>query len=88
MRKARMRAMCYREFGGPEVLRLEEAATPHAGPGRVLIAVRAVSVNPIDWKTRAGYLAEMVPTTFPAIRGSMQLGWSSGFFMSSGWRTR
>jgi NADPH:quinone reductase-like Zn-dependent oxidoreductase len=61
-----MFALRYHEFGGPEVLRIEEAPEPHAGPGQVRIAVRAASVNPFDWKTRAGYMAEMVPTTFPA----------------------
>jgi NADPH:quinone reductase-like Zn-dependent oxidoreductase len=64
-----MQALRYHEFGGPEVLRVEEAPEPVAGPGQVLVAVRAASVNPVDCKTRAGYLAEMIPTTFPAIPG-------------------
>lgn len=69
-----MQALRYHEFGGPEVLRVEEAPEPAAGPGQVLISVRAVSVNPFDWKTRAGYLAEMVPTVFPAIPGTDAAG--------------
>lgn len=40
-----MRAIVVREFGGPERLRLEEAADPEAGPGEVLVRVHAVSVN-------------------------------------------
>jgi NADPH:quinone reductase-like Zn-dependent oxidoreductase len=64
-----MFAARYHEYGGPEVLRVEEAPQPHAGPGQVRIAVRAASVNPFDWKVRAGYLAEAMPTTFPAIPG-------------------
>jgi NADPH:quinone reductase-like Zn-dependent oxidoreductase len=64
-----MRAVRYHQFGGPEVLGLEDADEPHAGPGQVRITVKAVSVNPVDWKIRAGYMAEMIPTTFPAIPG-------------------
>lgn len=47
-------AIVYREFGGPEVLQLEEFPHPAPGPGEVGIAVRAAGVNPIDWKLRAG----------------------------------
>ena len=45
-----MRALQFRAYGGPEVLEWAEAPDPHAGPGQVRIAVRAASVNPIDWK--------------------------------------
>jgi NADPH:quinone reductase-like Zn-dependent oxidoreductase len=40
-----MQAMVMRAFGPPEVMRLEEVPTPEPGPGEVLIAVHAVSVN-------------------------------------------
>lgn len=40
-----MKAIVFREFGGPEVLRLEEIDTPEPGPGEVLIRVHNVSVN-------------------------------------------
>ena len=49
-----MRALQYRAYGGPDVLEWEEAPDPHAGPGQIRIAVRAASVNPIDWKTLSG----------------------------------
>jgi NADPH:quinone reductase-like Zn-dependent oxidoreductase len=45
-----MRALQYDQYGGPEVLRWAEAPDPHAGAGHVRIAVKAASVNPIDWK--------------------------------------
>lgn len=55
MRKAEdMRALQFTRYGGPEVLEWAEAAEPHAGPGQVRIAVRAASVNPIDWKAFTG----------------------------------
>src|SRR5450432_2667281 len=49
-----MRALQFTAYGGPEVLSWGEAPDPHAGPGQIRIAVRAASVNPIDWKTFAG----------------------------------
>ena len=44
-------------YGGPEVLKWADAPAPHAAPGQIRIAVRAASVNPIDWKTFAGALS-------------------------------
>jgi NADPH:quinone reductase-like Zn-dependent oxidoreductase len=64
-----MRAVTYREYGDPSVLTVEDLAAPHAGPGQVRIRVQAASVNPMDWKFRAGYLAQMMPVTFPAVPG-------------------
>lgn len=52
-----MRALQFRAYGGPEVLEWAQAPDPHAGPGQVRVAVRAASVNPIDWKTFAGALS-------------------------------
>ncbi len=52
-----LRALQFRAFGGPEVLEWADAPAPHAGPGQIRIAVRAASVNPIDWKTFAGALS-------------------------------
>jgi NADPH:quinone reductase-like Zn-dependent oxidoreductase len=52
-----MRALQFRAYGGPEVLEWAEAPDPHAGPGQIRIAVRAASVNPIDWKIISGAMA-------------------------------
>jgi len=52
-----MRALRFRAYGGPEVLEWAEAPDPHAGPGQIRIAVRAASVNPIDWKVTSGAMA-------------------------------
>lgn len=49
-----MRALQYAAYGGPEVLEWTEAPDPHPGPQQIRIAVRAASVNPIDWKTFGG----------------------------------
>ena len=52
-----MRALQFSTYGGPEVLQWAEAPDPHAGPGQIRIAVRAASVNPIDWKVISGVLS-------------------------------
>ena len=61
-----MYALQYAEYGGPEVLQLNhDVPEPHAGPGQVRVAVHATSVNPYDWKLRAGFLDGMVPVSVP-----------------------
>jgi NADPH:quinone reductase-like Zn-dependent oxidoreductase len=52
-----MRAVQYTTYGEPDVLQWTDAPEPHAGPGQVRIAVRAASVNPIDWKIFSGMMA-------------------------------
>lgn len=64
-----MRAIQFHEYGGPEVLRYEEVQTPAPGQGEVVVKVHATSVNPIDWKIRAGYLAKARVLEFPYIPG-------------------
>jgi NADPH:quinone reductase-like Zn-dependent oxidoreductase len=61
-----MRAVLLSETGGPEVLRVEEVPLPEPQDGEVLIRVRAVSVNPIDWKQRRG----LAPKQLPAVLGN------------------
>jgi NADPH:quinone reductase-like Zn-dependent oxidoreductase len=56
-----MRALQFTAYGGPEVLVWGDAPDPHPGPGQIRIAVRAASVNPIDWKVLAGMLAGGAP---------------------------
>src|SRR5437763_4156355 len=58
-----MRALQFAKYGGPEVLTWGEAAVPHAGPGEIRIAVRAASVNPIDWKLLSGAMSGGQPLT-------------------------
>jgi NADPH:quinone reductase-like Zn-dependent oxidoreductase len=60
-----MKAIVIHEFGGPEVLKLEEVPTPEPAAGEVLITVYASGVNPIDWKIRKGERKEKFPSTLP-----------------------
>jgi len=66
---ADMKAVRIHGYGGPEVLIYEDAPRPVPGAGEVLVRVHAASVNPIDWKIRAGYLKDYIPYTFPVILG-------------------
>ena len=52
-----MRALQFTTYGGPEVLKWADAPDPHAGQGQIRIAVRAASVNPIDWKVLSGAMS-------------------------------
>src|ERR1700723_3127145 len=52
-----MKAILVHDFGGPEVLRLEEVPTPTPGPGQVLVKMHAAGVNPYDTYMRAGTYA-------------------------------
>ncbi len=49
-----MKAILARQFGGPEVLKLEEVPDPTAGPGQVRVHIHAIGVNPYDTYMRAG----------------------------------
>ncbi len=64
-----MKAISYARYGGPEVLEYGEADDPKLGPDDVLVEVRAVSVNPVDWKARQGHLDAILPAVFPVIPG-------------------
>ncbi|MEU8495979.1 NADP-dependent oxidoreductase [Streptomyces lavendulae] len=64
-----MRAARFHEYGGVENLVIEEAPHPHPRPGEIRVRVTAASVNPIDWKLRAGTLHQLIPLELPAIPG-------------------
>jgi NADPH:quinone reductase-like Zn-dependent oxidoreductase len=58
-----MKAVCYSQFGGPEVLKIVDLPDPHAGPGQIRVAVHAAGVNPTDWKLRKGLMGGELPQT-------------------------
>lgn len=65
-----MKAMRIHEYGGPDVLRYEDAPKPIARAGQVLVKVIAAGVNPVDWKLRQGYMKDFWPLAMPAILGA------------------
>jgi NADPH:quinone reductase-like Zn-dependent oxidoreductase len=64
-----MKAIRIHNYGGPEVLKYEDAPRPEPQADEVLIRVHAAGVNPIDWKIRAGHLKDIFPVSFPLILG-------------------
>lgn len=69
MKMATMKAVRVHEYGGPEVLRYEDAPRPVPGAGEVLVRVHAAGINPVDWKVRAGHVKNWLPYTLPMIPG-------------------
>lgn len=49
-----MKAIVYRCYGSPEVLKLEEIAKPSTADDRLIVKVHAASVNPLDWHYMRG----------------------------------
>ncbi|MET9497653.1 NADP-dependent oxidoreductase [Streptomyces sp. NPDC006552] len=64
-----MRAARFHEYGGAEILVVDQVPDPHPGPGEVRVRVAAAGVNPIDWKLRSGALREIFPLDLPGIPG-------------------
>jgi len=60
-----MQAIRVHDYGGPEVLVLEQAPRPEPKADEVLIRVRAAGVNPADWKYRSGAYKQFMPLQFP-----------------------
>ena len=63
-----MKAIRVHKFGGPEVLQLDDVPDPKAGPGQVVVRIRAAGVNPVDTYIRSGSYA-MLPT-LPYVPGN------------------
>jgi NADPH:quinone reductase-like Zn-dependent oxidoreductase len=64
-----MKAIRIHNYGGPEVLKYEDAPRPEPQADEVLIRVHAAGVNPIDWKVREGHMKDFRPHKFPLILG-------------------
>jgi len=64
-----MKAIVVHQYGGPEVLKFEEYPDPVPGSGEVLVRIAAASVNPIDYKRRAGLTKDFYPLQFPGLIG-------------------
>jgi len=60
-----MRAIIYNQFGGPSVLKMAEVPVPDTSNDKVLVKVKSVSINPLDWKIREGEMKMQSGTKFP-----------------------
>lgn len=60
-----MKAIAYQKFGNIDVLQTIEEPKPSFQPNQVLVKVKAVSINPLDWKIRKGEMKLMSGSKFP-----------------------
>lgn len=65
-----MKAVQIHDYGHAEVLCYEEIERPVPGRGQILIEVRAIGVNPVDWKLREGYVKDRIQLPMPCILGA------------------
>ncbi len=66
---ATMKAIVVHEYGGPEVLKYEDAPRPEPKENEALVRVIAAGVNPVDALIRSGKYAKFFGTTLPLIPG-------------------
>lgn len=59
-----MKAIRVHQPGEPDVLKYEDAPDPTAGPGQVLVRIKAAGVNPVDTYVRSGKYAQMPPMPY------------------------
>jgi len=64
-----MKAIRIHQYGDASILQLEEIPRLSVADDQILIRVHSAGVNPIDWKTRQGYMKQVRPATFPMTIG-------------------
>ena len=65
-----MKSVQINRYGGSEVIEINQSIPELAvSAGKVLVSVKAASVNPADWKIREGDLQQMMPIQFPSTMG-------------------
>ncbi len=72
------KAVRFDNYGGIDVLRVEDVPRPVPGEGQVLVQVKAAGINPGEDKIREGLLHERWPATFPSGQGSDLAGVVAG----------
>lgn len=68
--QGQMRSVQIESYGDLEQLQVKNIEVPEPAEGEVLVKIHAAGVNPVDWKIREGYLAEIIPHKLP-----LTLGW-------------
>src|SRR5688572_16665648 len=61
---APMKAIRVHQFGGPEVMKLQDAPDPSPGPGQLVVRIKAAGVNPVDTYIRSGAYARKPPLPY------------------------
>lgn len=65
-----MKALVYQKFGSTDVLQTIEEPKPYIQSNQVLVKIKAVSINPLDWKIRKGEMKLMSGSKFPKHTGT------------------
>ena len=65
-----MKAYYSKAYGNSEASAFGELPDPVAGPGQMLVEIKAVSINPVDWKIRRGDARVVTGFRFPRIFGA------------------
>src|SRR5882762_9904256 len=69
MNASMMKAVVVNEYGGPEVLKYQDAPKPEPKDDEILVRVMAAAVNPVDTYVRQGMFAKRALDNGPAILG-------------------
>lgn len=64
-----MKRIQYHQYGGPDLMRLEDFELASPGKGEVAVKVRFAAINPIDWKLRSGVMKIVTGRVFPRAMG-------------------
>jgi NADPH:quinone reductase-like Zn-dependent oxidoreductase len=68
------RVVRFEQYGGIDVLNVDDVDPPEPGDGQLLVRVRAAGANPFDSKLRSGMFEQSIPLEFPALQGSEAAG--------------
>jgi alcohol dehydrogenase len=65
-----MKSAQINKYGSSDVIEINEnTPEPSVSPGKVLVAIKAAGVNPVDWKISEGGFQQMFPLQFPSTLG-------------------
>src|SRR4051794_2782747 len=60
-----MKKVIYNQYGNADVLQIAEISLPTMTINDILVKVKAVSINPLDWKLIKGEMKMMSGSKFP-----------------------
>jgi NADPH:quinone reductase-like Zn-dependent oxidoreductase len=64
-----MKSIVFNEYGGPDVMSIQDMPEPETHNRDIKIKIHSAGINPVDWKTRAGFLKRVLKLQFPAKMG-------------------
>ena len=65
-----MKSAQINKYGGSDVIEINQnTSEPTLSSGKVLVSIKAASVNPVDWKIREGAFQQMIQLQFPSTLG-------------------